>query len=86
MLYQINSNEEFRSCLIKYPFTIENVQIYIYNRDKTGEYVFDPEIGVADVTNGLSTYITYDPEGQYCEYKNEFKETYQEALEFLKRE
>lgn len=86
LLYQINSNEEFRSHLIKYPFTIENVQIIIYNHDKNGGRVYDPEIGVADLTAGVLTYNTYDPESEYCKYKNEFNETYEEALELLKKE
>ena len=86
LLNQINSNEEFRPYLIKYPFTIENVQIIIYNRDKNGERVYDPEIGVADITLGNLTFSTYDPESEYCREKNEFYETYEEALEILKKE
>ena len=86
LLHQINSNEKFRPHLIKYPFTIENVQIIIYNCDKKGEEVFDPEIGVADITLGNLSFCTYDPESEYCKTKNEFNETYAEALELLKKE
>ncbi len=86
LLNQINSNEEFRPYLIKYPFTIENVQIIIYNSDKKGEMVFDPEIGVANIMLGKLNFRTYDPESEYCKTKNEFSETYEEALELLKKE
>ena len=85
LLCQINSNEKFRPHLIKYPFTIEDVEIIIYNHDKNGERVYDPEIGVADISSGILSYDTYDQESVYCKYKNKFEESYEEAIELLKK-
>lgn len=85
LLNQINSHEDSQQFLIQYPFKIENVQIIIYNNGKNGENVFDPEICIASMTNGILTYKTDDPETKY-KFKNIFSETYEEALEILGQE
>ena len=82
LLKQINNNEEIQSYLIKSPFTIENVQIIIYNSDIDGMDLYDPEICVAEISYGILTYNTNDPEDEY-KYKNEFIETYDDALRAL---
>ena len=47
LLKQVNTNEEIQSYLLKAPFTLENVQIIIFNYDKDGMDLIDPEITVA---------------------------------------
>ena len=80
---QINLDEEVRPHLSTYPFTVENVQIVINNENREGKTVFDPEIGMANMTSGILNYYTYDPEALYCRYKNRARETYEEALDIL---
>ncbi|MBA3238057.1 MAG: hypothetical protein H0T62_06870 [Parachlamydiaceae bacterium] len=80
LLNQINSNEEIQPSLVKRPFTIENVEIVIYNHDKQGYSIYDPEIAVAHLDHGIIDYKTNDPENEF-KYKNRHKETYEEALQ-----
>ncbi|MBS0654391.1 MAG: hypothetical protein JSR46_01315 [Verrucomicrobia bacterium] len=79
---QVNENKEMQQYLIKAPFTIENVQIIIYNHDKTGREVFEPEISTAEISEGILTYRTTDPT-EPLRFKNRIKETYAEALQAL---
>ena len=44
LLNQINENKEIQEFLKERPFTIKNVQIIIYNHDKNGQEVYDPDI------------------------------------------
>lgn len=84
MLDQINANQDLRPFLVKYPFTIENVQIIIYNHDKNDLRVYDPEIAIADISQGILMYKTADPESIRLKFKNRFSETYAEALAIIK--
>jgi len=75
----VNSDQEVQPYLAKRPFTLENIEIIIFNNDKTGRDVCDPIIAVADINkNGLS-FQTNEPENEFA-YKNTYKETYEEAL------
>ena len=67
------------------PFEIKNVQIIIYNNDKYGRDLKDPEISTAEISNGLLIYRTKDPDDNF-KIKNQFKETYNEAIEILQRQ
>ena len=58
LLNQVNSNNNIQKFLEKSPFTIENVQIIIYNRDKHGSEVYSPEISTADISEGVFSYHT----------------------------
>lgn len=83
LLNQVNTSEEIKPFLAKVPFTIENVQIVIYNLDKDGRELYDPLISTAEISHGFLIYRTVDPSNSF-RFKQEFKETYEEALELLK--
>lgn len=82
LLQQVNMNKDILEFLKESPFTIKNVQIIIYNSDKDGREVYDPGISTAQILEGIVNYSTIDPEDTF-KYKNEFKETYEEALKAL---
>jgi len=63
---------------LKRPFTIKDIEITIYNHDKNGHGLKDPEISVVSISDGILEYNTIDPEDSFS-YKNKFKETYEEA-------
>jgi hypothetical protein len=83
LLQNINSNVEIQPFLVKKPFTIENVEIIIYNKDN-GRFIYDPEIAVAAIDSGQVVYHTNDPENKF-DYKNSYDESYQEALEIVQK-
>ena len=82
LLNQINTNDKIQKYLVKRPFTIENVQLIIFNYNSEGRYVYDPEIFVAEILGGILTYQTKDPKKEFG-YKNTYTETYEEALQAL---
>lgn len=82
LLNQVTANENIQQYLFVTPFTIEHIQITIFNHDKDGRGLRDPEISVASISEGILKYKTVDPEDIYS-YKNEYKETYEEALKHL---
>ncbi|MBA3602346.1 MAG: hypothetical protein H0W50_01575 [Parachlamydiaceae bacterium] len=79
LLQNINSNKEIPPFLAKSPFTINEIEISIYNHDQQGNWPYDPEIGNAHFNRGKITYSTYDPDKKFGN-KNEFVESYEEAL------
>ena len=83
LLNAINTNEGIRPYLKKYPFTVDNVQIIIFNHEKNGREVVDPGISVADIDRDGLTYSGVDPDNHF-RYKSEFRETYKEALKLVK--
>lgn len=81
---QVNENKEIQNFLKVRPFDIKNVQIIIYNHDKNGREVYDPGISTAEISQGILTYQTVDRSDTF-KYKNEFEETYEEALKALSK-
>lgn len=84
-MLQVTENQEIQEFLKERPFTIRNVGIVIYNRDKYGLSMQDPQISVADISHGILNYSTIDPRDTF-KYKNEYEETYEEALQALSEE
>lgn len=82
LLNAINSDKEINFFLKTPPFKIENIQIIIYVYDSSGRSIYDPFISVAEIANGTLIYQTVDPMDTY-KFKNEFKESYEEALQAL---
>lgn len=78
-LREINSDQEIRSYLVKFPFPVENVEIGIYIYDENGRKLFDPNISVVSIDKGNISYLTNDKENKY-RFKSEFVESYKEAL------
>ncbi len=83
MVQQVEDNEEIQKFIKNPPFTVNNAEIIIFNHDEKGLQVYDPCIGVAQISNSKLWYVTNDPNGS-IKYKNEYEETYEEALELLK--
>jgi len=79
LLEQVTENEEIQEFLAEKPFTIKNVEIIIYNQDREGRSLEDPEIAVARISQGELIYRTNDPENSF-KYKHTFTETYEDAL------
>lgn len=82
LLKQVNDNNEIQEFLKKSPFNLRNVQIIIYNSDKDGREVYDPGISTAEISQGILTYQTVDATDTF-KYKNEYEESYEEALKAL---
>ena len=82
LLNQVNENKEIQEFIKEPPFTIKNIQIIIYNHDKNGRSLRDPEISNAQILQGILSYATIDPEDSF-KYKNEYEESYEEALKAL---
>lgn len=82
LLNQVNGDKEIHQFIKEPPFTIKNVEIIIYNNDKNGLEVFDPAISVARISQGNLIYRTTDVNDTF-QYKNEFEESYEEALKAL---
>lgn len=78
----INGDKVLQEFIKKPPFTIKNVQIIIYNHDKDGRTLRDPEISNAQILQGILSYATIDSEDSF-KYKNEYEESYEEALKAL---
>ncbi len=83
LLNNVLINDEIQIYLKEKPFTIKNIEIIIYNNDSNGGDVFDPEISVARISQGLLIYRTTDVNAPLS-YKYTYKESYEEALESLK--
>jgi hypothetical protein len=82
LLTQVNKNKEIKKFIKNPPFTIKNIQIIIYNHDRNGRSLRDPEISNAQILEGILNYSTIDPEDSF-KYKNEYEESYEEALKAL---
>lgn len=80
----ITSNEEIQPFLKVRPFTMENVQIIIYNHNEKGYNVYDPGISTAQISDLMLTYRTTDAADTF-KFKNKYIETYEEALEKIKQ-
>lgn len=79
LVAQVKMNSNIQPFLAKSPLSIESVQIIIYNHDKAGRRLHDPEISTAEISQGILTYRTLDPNDRF-RFKYQFKETYDEAL------
>jgi hypothetical protein len=82
MLRQVNGNIDIQEFLNERPFAIRNIQIIIFNHDKNGRKTYDPNISGAQISQGVLTFRTVDLSDTF-KYKNEFEETYEEALKAL---
>lgn len=82
LLNKIIENNEIQEFLKERPFTIKNVEIIIYNHDENGRGLCDPEISTARISKAVLIYRTVDPQDSF-KYKNEYEESYEEALKAL---
>jgi hypothetical protein len=80
----VNSDENVRSHLEHYPFEIRNIEITLFFIDSHGHELDDPYIGIAGISRGRIDYQTIITNNGVPSVKNEFVESYEEALEALK--
>jgi len=78
----VNTDKEVQPYLAQKPFALENIEVIIFNNDKSGREVFDPLIAVAKISDGILNFRTEDPEKKIF-IKNNYKETYEEALKII---
>ena len=83
LLDQVNQKKEIFPYLKVVPFTEHNVQIIIFNHDKAGLELLDPMIASAEISRGVLTYRTINPDNT-LRVKNRFTETYQEAVKLVR--
>jgi hypothetical protein len=81
----INSSEEIRPYLKNYPSTAKNIEIHIYFTDIDRKKIYDPYLTVVSINEGIIRYKT-EEEGNSFEYKSNIRESYEEALDILKKE
>ncbi len=82
LLDQVNENKEIQEFIKEPPFSIRNVEIIIYNHDKEGREVYAPGIATAQISRGILTYRTVDSADTF-KFKQQFEESYEEALKAL---
>jgi hypothetical protein len=85
LLNSVVENDNIQPFLKERPFTIKNIQIIIYNTDKNGRTVYDPGISTAEISEGRLDYTTTDASNTF-QYKDQFEESYEEALDILSKE
>jgi hypothetical protein len=79
LLNMINSNEEIRTHLHKYPFTIQDIFLGILFEDQFNELVEQPYIARVSIINESIYYGTYNKNnGMLTSFYNE---TFEEALQ-----
>jgi hypothetical protein len=84
LLNAATSNDNLQEHLKLKPFTIDNIDIDVFIYDSQGNYIYDPNIFVAGLRNGIITYKTRDPQNEY-KYISITSETYAEALKLLQQ-
>ncbi|MBX9703516.1 MAG: hypothetical protein K2X39_05130 [Silvanigrellaceae bacterium] len=78
LLHEVKMNNRIQSSLKNYSFQIEDVRIIVYNKNKDGHDVIDPNISIADISQGILTFRTMNPKMPH-QIKTHFTETYKEA-------
>ncbi len=84
LLRQVNENNDIQEFLKERPFTIKNIQIIIYNHDKNGREVYDPNTSGIQIAQGILTFRTVDKSDTF-RFKDQFEESYDEALKALSK-
>lgn len=78
LLNEVNGNKDIQRYIKEPPFTIKNIEIIIYNHDKSGRSLRDPEISTARFSHETLIYRTIDPDDSF-----KFKNVYVEPLSTL---
>lgn len=88
LITTVNENEQIRPFLKNYPFTTKNIRVSVYSSQPDWGFVYDPYITVASISESNEVYYRTkdkDPAKKYV-YKNEYHESYEEALALVKME
>lgn len=81
----VNSDDKIKPFLEDYPFEIKMVEITLFFIDLNHRGLTDPYISIAGISRGKLDYWTLVKSNGVLAIKSEFEETYQEALEILKK-
>lgn len=78
----INSDEEIRPYLIKYPFEPKNIEIRIFIQNPDGRPIGLDALCVISAIDGILEYEIHTPDGMWLD--TVYQETYEEALKKMK--
>lgn len=78
LIFEANNNPLVFSQMKDSPFTVNNVSINIFFYDANGRRVFFPDFAVVDLSDGIYTFRTKDPNDPY-KYKTRESEKYCET-------
>lgn len=81
----INTDKKAQKLLFKRPFTLEDIEIVIFNHDKDGRDLSAPMISIAEISRGELLFSARSNAKPFL-LSDEYKESYQEALEILNKE
>src|ERR1700733_8991151 len=84
-LNNINNDKELCSYLTNGCMHISDVGITLFLHDTKGRSLYEPEIGIASVSNGKVEYIRSDPNEISIKGMKTTEESYEEALSILKK-
>jgi len=84
-LQMINNDPDLKTYLKYYPFKVKHLEFCIGNLDKRGNRVFDPFVESIAIVEGIIRYTLVNKDHPTTQYDNDITETYEEALEILKK-
>lgn len=84
LLQNVNQDEKIKNCVCEYPFPYKNINVAIFIAYPDQTKPLDPEIATVSFVNGIVTYKTLDPDTRA--YKSKTRETYEEALQKLRKD
>jgi hypothetical protein len=85
MVTAINANSDLASFLVTFPFTEKQIDLTLMNNEKDNRWVFEPAIGGILFFEGDILYTISSKKREYVG-KTIKEETYDEAVEILKKE
>ncbi|MES2198701.1 MAG: hypothetical protein V4489_00840 [Chlamydiota bacterium] len=86
LLSMINSEPLLQNCLVTRPFEIKNITMTIFIKDENGNNtIYDPIISVFGFDDGYLEYYTINKVNDIPEIVSRSEESYEEAVETLKK-
>ena len=82
----VNAVPDMRQYLHNPPFSIRDAEVILFIHDKYDRRIYAPHIGSAAIVEGKLDYCYSDPEEKIYPYLKIIKETYEEALEAIRKE
>lgn len=73
LLEEINTTQDFRQYMTKYPFEANNVDLCVFVSDQSGRRVYYPEILIFSTSHGRLKYQTKIPEQQFGYHTKEYE-------------
>jgi hypothetical protein len=85
LLNQLNGHPALQPFFEIAPFTMDNIEFVIFAVSETGEQLYDPDISVFALRDGVITYTKHDSQKKYHEVTEEF-EAYSDAVKMNKEQ